>query len=147
MKRQIIAKINNIANELDKNGLYAEANALTNVMKKLAELGDESMIELPDVSEKGTISIMSFEHPFRILVTARKGATYLGEKTGRETDGEFERFTDIEDAENYAAEWAEYLQNKYNIPFEVKPYSKPKPFSPDYDAMAYDEERDRRSSY
>jgi len=36
MKRQIIAKINNIANELDRNGLYAEASALTNVMKKLA---------------------------------------------------------------------------------------------------------------
>ena len=36
MNRQIIAKINNIANELDKAGLFAEANALTNVMKKLA---------------------------------------------------------------------------------------------------------------
>ena len=36
MKRQIIAKINNIANELDRNGLYAEAATLTNVMKKLA---------------------------------------------------------------------------------------------------------------
>ena len=36
MKRQIIAKINNIANQLDRNGLYAEANALTKVMKKLA---------------------------------------------------------------------------------------------------------------
>ena len=36
MKKQIIAKINNVANELDRYGLYAEANALTNVMKKLA---------------------------------------------------------------------------------------------------------------
>jgi len=36
MNRQIIAKINKIANELDRNGLYAEASALTNVMKKLA---------------------------------------------------------------------------------------------------------------
>lgn len=36
MKKQIIAKINNIANELDRNGLYAEANSLTNVMQKLA---------------------------------------------------------------------------------------------------------------
>jgi len=36
MKRQIIAKINNIANELDSNGFYVEASALTNVMKKLA---------------------------------------------------------------------------------------------------------------
>jgi len=36
MKKQIIAKINSIANELDKVGLYAEANSLTNVMKRLA---------------------------------------------------------------------------------------------------------------
>ena len=36
MKRQIIAKINNIANQLDSNGFYVEANVLTNVMKKLA---------------------------------------------------------------------------------------------------------------
>jgi hypothetical protein len=36
MKRQVIAKINEIANELDRNGFYAEANTLTNVMKKLA---------------------------------------------------------------------------------------------------------------
>jgi hypothetical protein len=36
MNRQIIAKINNIANELDRNGLYAEASALTKVMQKLA---------------------------------------------------------------------------------------------------------------
>jgi hypothetical protein len=36
MKRQIIAKINIIANQLDTNGLYAEANSLTNIMRKLA---------------------------------------------------------------------------------------------------------------
>jgi hypothetical protein len=36
MRRQIIAKINNIANQLDVSGFYVEANALTNVMKKLA---------------------------------------------------------------------------------------------------------------
>ena len=36
-KRQIIASLNNIANTLDNNGLYPEANTLTNVMKKLAQ--------------------------------------------------------------------------------------------------------------
>jgi hypothetical protein len=44
MRRQIIAKINNIANQLDSNGFYVEANVLTNVMKKLAfdrDLDDE----------------------------------------------------------------------------------------------------------
>ena len=33
-KRQIIASLNKIANELDNAGLYTEANSITNVMKK-----------------------------------------------------------------------------------------------------------------
>ena len=36
-KRQIIASLNNIANELDFSGLYKEASSLTNVMKRLAD--------------------------------------------------------------------------------------------------------------
>jgi hypothetical protein len=36
-KRQIIASLNNIANELDFNNLYKEANTITTVMIKLAE--------------------------------------------------------------------------------------------------------------
>ena len=35
-KRQIIASLNKIANELDNNGLYNEANKLTKVMSRLA---------------------------------------------------------------------------------------------------------------
>jgi hypothetical protein len=48
MKKQIIANINNIANELDKVGLYTEANALTNVMKKLAQIDDiDGSVDMP----------------------------------------------------------------------------------------------------
>ena len=36
-KRQIIASLNKIANELDATGLYTEANTVTKVMTKLAE--------------------------------------------------------------------------------------------------------------
>lgn len=36
-KRQIIASLNKIANELDFSGLYKEATSLTNVMKRLAQ--------------------------------------------------------------------------------------------------------------
>ncbi len=36
-KRQIIASLNNIANELDNTGLYKEATTLTNIMKRIAE--------------------------------------------------------------------------------------------------------------
>ena len=34
-KRQVIASLNKIANELDTNGLYAEATSLTKIIKKL----------------------------------------------------------------------------------------------------------------
>ena len=36
-KRQIIASLNKVANELDVSGLYKEANTITNIMKRLAE--------------------------------------------------------------------------------------------------------------
>ena len=35
-KRQIVASLNKIANELDKTGLYKEANTVTKVMSRLA---------------------------------------------------------------------------------------------------------------
>ena len=35
-KRTVLASLNKIANELDNNGLYTEASAITKVMKKLA---------------------------------------------------------------------------------------------------------------
>ena len=36
-KRQILASLNSIANELDKNLLYQEANILTEIMQKIAK--------------------------------------------------------------------------------------------------------------
>jgi hypothetical protein len=36
-KRQILASLNDIANSLDNSGLYKEANALSSVMKKVAQ--------------------------------------------------------------------------------------------------------------
>jgi len=36
-KRQIVASLNKIANELDSSGLYKEANTLTNIMKRIAQ--------------------------------------------------------------------------------------------------------------
>ena len=36
-KKQILASLNNIANNLDKNGLYEEANTLTNIMTRVAQ--------------------------------------------------------------------------------------------------------------
>ena len=36
-KKQIVASLNKIANELDNSRLYAEASTVTNVMKRIAE--------------------------------------------------------------------------------------------------------------
>ena len=45
-KRQIVASLNKIANALDNNGLYIEANSVTNVMSRLAmDENDEYNIE------------------------------------------------------------------------------------------------------
>lgn len=38
-KRQVIAALNKVANELDNNGMFNEANEITNVMHKVAQLG------------------------------------------------------------------------------------------------------------
>lgn len=42
-KRQIIASLNNIANELDYTGLHVEANSITKVMTRLADDMDSNM--------------------------------------------------------------------------------------------------------
>lgn len=51
-KRQIIASLNKIANELDCTGLYREANSITNVMKKLAVSPDDIIGEKDIPSRK-----------------------------------------------------------------------------------------------
>jgi hypothetical protein len=47
-KRQIIASLNNIANELDNSGLFTESNVITNVMMKLAQMPQVSPISKPN---------------------------------------------------------------------------------------------------
>jgi len=55
-KRQILASLNDIANSLDKSGLYSEANILSLVMKRLAEKKYEFFI------------IKKIQDKFKILV-------------------------------------------------------------------------------
>ena len=47
-KRQIIASLNKIANELDINKLYKEANTITNVMIKIADEFRDTYEKEPD---------------------------------------------------------------------------------------------------
>jgi hypothetical protein len=164
MKRQIIAKINNIANELDRNGLYAEASALTNVMKKLAmgefdeemslseyDLDDDPQPDFPNPpGNNSNVAVQRSETGFYVSATlsTKKDSIYLGEKSGRESAGGFKSpFESKMDAVVYAQEWADELGRKHDILFSVVDRTSPKPFMPDTGAMANERERDERSSY
>lgn len=52
-KKQILASLNMIANELDNTGLYKEANSLTYVMKRIAN--EQLNIEDPEFEKKNII--------------------------------------------------------------------------------------------
>jgi len=41
-KRQVISSLNNIAEELDNQGLYVEAKQVTNVMRKIAQVQEQA---------------------------------------------------------------------------------------------------------
>jgi hypothetical protein len=76
-KRQIIASLNNIANELDNSGLYKEANVLTNVMKRIAQ-EDETPQKLSpfDLGNADISNIMDDElNKKQFLMSMRKSAT------------------------------------------------------------------------
>jgi hypothetical protein len=51
-KRQIVASLNNIANELDNNGLYQESSVITNVMNKLAQAPSDFESDIQIKNEK-----------------------------------------------------------------------------------------------
>jgi hypothetical protein len=111
MNRQIIAKINNIANELDRNGLYAEASALTNVMKKLAfdptdPMHSEIFGPHNDDPEQGKIIVSYTEdrdNPYQSKYTI---AIFI--------DGKFE-----EDFNYYEDENGKHLLNDLNVANEM----------------------------
>jgi hypothetical protein len=167
MKRQVIAKINEIANELDKNGLFVEANALTKVMQKLAfdrdfdeegtyddmfgPMDDDSEPNLPDPPRnQSNVAVRKSDTGFYVtaFLSTEKDSIYLGEKSGRESAGGFKSpFESKMDAIVYAQEWADELGRKHDILFSVVDRTSPKPFMPDTGAMAYERERDERSSY
>ena len=111
MRRQIIAKINNIANQLDGSGFYVEANALTSVMKKLAfdptdPMHSETFGPHNDDPEQGKIIVSPSEdkdNPYQSKYTI-----YIF------IDGEFE-----EDFNYYEDENGKHLLNDLTIANEM----------------------------
>ena len=55
-KRTVLASLNKIANELDNNGLYAEASAITKVMKKLA-------MDMPNKYQNDSLALGDYMPP------------------------------------------------------------------------------------
>lgn len=65
-KRQIIASLNNIANQLDFSGLHKEATSLTNVMKRIADDSDNDRVPLDkmpgmDTDSSGQYTLRNFD--------------------------------------------------------------------------------------
>ena len=59
-KRQILASLNDIANNLDNVGLNNEANSISKVMKKIAqEMSAEPQTSTPDMSPQTKQNIIS----------------------------------------------------------------------------------------
>jgi len=56
-KRQIIASLNNIANQLDSTGLHKEANSLTNIMKRLVVADEFNMQDESNETPESTPAI------------------------------------------------------------------------------------------
>lgn len=81
-KRQIIASLNKIANELDFNNLYIEANTITKVMTRLAEDGDWRDSLLTDKQRaflRKQDSVNSFlENPDSSLTNEQKSVVQKG---------------------------------------------------------------------
>ena len=100
-KKQILASLNNIANELDNTGLHVEANSVTKVMTRLA---DEFNIETPaderenkrqrvitealstQVRKDNLSNTMQYYVPGGPILTIREIADALIEKMDRDSD-------------------------------------------------------------
>jgi hypothetical protein len=63
-KRQVISSLNNIAEELDNQGLYVEAISITNVMRKVAQVPGQAS---QDLTKKVQVSMGIAENLYRIF--------------------------------------------------------------------------------
>ena len=63
-KRTIVASLNKIANELDKNGLFSESSTVTKVMSRLAE--EESDNNEPEPERKSHLQRMIEQYERRV---------------------------------------------------------------------------------
>jgi hypothetical protein len=83
-KRQVISSLSNIAEELDNNGLYIEAEQVTNVMRKIAQVQNEAPPQNEDDLYRKTVDL---HHEFYDKVPKETVYTFLSQH--RSTDPGF----------------------------------------------------------
>ena len=84
-KRQILASLNNIANSLDNSGLYKEANTLSLVMKRVAQVAQPQQTQqMQQPQQSGNIQQLLNE------------AKWLGEELTRYREKFYSLFTETE---------------------------------------------------
>lgn len=88
MKKQVLASIHEICEQLDAIGMYKEANSLTDVMKKIANRGD-----------RATVEVQSDGKPV-VIITRANGN--FERRLGYKINGEFQYFNNLQHAINYA---------------------------------------------
>lgn len=100
VKRQIAASLNKIANELDKNGLFMEANTITKVMTRLADdsNGDWRDSLLTDEQReflKKQDSVSSFLENRDSLLTPSQKSVVQKSKDMQSIFNMFEQYADV----------------------------------------------------
>lgn len=63
-KRQVIASLNKVANELDNSGMFQEANQITNVMKRLSQYAPAQQPAVPAPVAPAPVAPASVAPPF-----------------------------------------------------------------------------------
>ncbi len=171
MKKQVVAKLNQIANEFDQAGLYVEANTLTNVMKRLAE-DDNGVDDNDDITLTFHEALAKFLNDAIYDPEALMGSLlrnnivrpgdprssglmsdYFGLIAPHMADGAFHGVFIYEDQDGELfgrMSSKNPVQSMKQAERNIKRYLLSlrglveKPFNPDF---AYDVDRDRRSSY
>jgi ribosomal protein S21 len=93
-KRQIVASLIKIANELDNNGLYKEANTITKVMVRIAEEDNSKLERAIERFKRSCENISKLKIPYQEKLTERSiSAREIMETLEGEDEVKFEKAT------------------------------------------------------
>lgn len=111
MKKQVLASIHKICEELESLSMHKEASSLTDVMKKIAARGD-----------RVTVQIQSDGTPFLIITRANGN---FERRLGYIINGKYQYFNNLQHAINYAKKIDPNAEVPVTRPRQVDPRGKP----------------------